>query len=242
MGTITDTSRHPRAPFTPETRLGLPKESAFTRAAKALGGGMSTAFPLDFLPERIMRAYAARNSSRSCRLELRVESDRYVLINTGASRTLTDRLLALEIGDTVTLTEVKVGNIRALASSLLRRSDPRRLSVSETGEGRCSVTRLDLSDEGRRGWSRYQFSDCGPGEKFTVPANQHAGIQSLRSSCSYHGKGRSLVFLARENIDGSITVRCYAHGATPPKWRIDADHARMQEDIERRLSLRPERG
>lgn len=240
MGTSQGTSqeqREPTAPFSPELRLGLPPQGAFIRAVIALGEGEETAFPLDFMSPDLMARYVANHSNRRSKLELRTESDRYVVTKTmetdvARGKGVAARLVEMAIGDTITIDGPRVATVRSVASLLLKRDQPLRFTVTETGHDLCRVTRINLDDSDRRAWGRYQFSHIGPGCEFTTPPGDHSGIEAMRSACAYHGKARGLVFKARENIDGSITVRCYPEGGLPPKWAMDQEHARMQAAIQ----------
>ena len=138
-------------------------------------------------------------------------------------------MLSLERGGQAKrLDHIKISSIRATASELGEKTGDRFI-VSKITETSVWVQRVEGSDaDGRR---LYRFKAQAIGDQFTVPAGDHSGLRAMHALCRHHSKG-GRVFLARENIDGSITVRCYAEGGLPPKWAVDAEHAKLQERIQ----------
>lgn len=126
------------------------------------------------------------------------------------------------------LDNINVASIRAAASALGEQVGD-RFTVTKLGKASVHVSRTEGRDkDGRR---VYRFKALTQGDSFTAKKGEHSGLRSMHALCKHHSRdGR--VFLARENIDGSITVRCYAEGGTPPKWQIDGEHARLQSQIE----------
>lgn len=238
METQTETNpakQAPMVPFAPE----FPPEAVFARAARDLKVGQSVAFPLTLAHQRIMERYAKTYSSKQRELALTTESDRYVLTkisegDAARGKSISTRLSELAIGGSVTIEGPRVGTVRSVATTLFRNDKPMRFMVTETGRDTCLVTRVELDGKRQQAWARYQFGSTEVGGQFTVPDGGHGGIESMRSACNYHSRSRGLVFKARENTDGSITVRCYADGGLPPKWVMDRDHARLQEEIQKR--------
>jgi hypothetical protein len=235
--TGTDSGKQePAVPFTPQIRAGLPPEAAFSRAVSALGTGQSTAFPLNFVSKMLMGRYVERYSNATRQLTLEETSDRYVVTRFGdepvkRDPTISAQLMELAMGQSTVISGPRVGTVRSVASALLKTATPMRFSVIELKTDECRVSRIELSAKDQRKWSRYRFGNIGPGGQFTLAQSEHSGIDSMRANCTYHSKARGLVFRARENIDGSITIRCYAVGGMPPQWVIDKDHVATQERI-----------
>ena len=156
---------------------------------------------------------------------------------------MTGRARALRVGESFTLDDCNVGSVRASISAMNSKGEG-PFSVSRTGPSSCTISRLESREPPARGtWSANAmkldhelrtnpFLNRAPEDVFTLAAGEHAGIEAVRSRCTYYKDREKLTFIPRENIDGSITVRVYPIGALPPKWKLDGDHARMQEQIQ----------
>ena len=149
------------------------------------------------------------------------------------------RIKAMQDGDTLRLDEANLSAVRSTASQLSAGTGLRYTVKPDDAGGVAIWCRSKDDDQvepakARTGPApRYPFADQAPGTSFTAPAGAHAGIAAMRTQCARHGASMKRVFQARENIDGSITVRCFAIGGMPPKWAVDRDHAQVQEAIER---------
>lgn len=228
METTNGTSTAPASNHAPK----IPPETALIRATLAMQVGEVRAFPLSMASAWLMQRWISKHSN----LQLQVLPDRYLVTKTSEGdnprgKGIATRLMELAMGEKATFTGPRVATVRNIASTLLKRDQPLRFTVLETGYDECVATRIELSQDDRQQWSRYQFKSLTPGGQFTVPDGQHSGIESMRVSCAYHAKRGGLVFKARLNVDNSITVRCYAQGGMPPKWAMDREHADLQEAI-----------
>ena len=197
----------------------------------ALQVGMAASFDGD---PRVIRAHAA-GIARANRAHFRItEEDGKTIVERvtapdGPGAGLQATLTAMAVGQTIRLENVRVSSVRATAS-MAKRLTGDHFAVAAIADGVVHVSRTEGTT--RAGRRRYPFDNQHPGSAFTVPSGQHGGIDSLRVLCNRYGEPRGLKFIARQNIDGSITVRCYHQGAIPPKWAQDKEHARMQELIE----------
>lgn len=153
------------------------------------------------------------------------------------------RIAAMQPGDTLRF-DAKISTVRSTASQVSTGTGL-RYTVRAEPAGGVAVWCRDEADaaagKARTGPApRYPFDEQAPGTAFTVPAGEHAGIAAMRTQCARHGSRMRLVFQARENINGSVTVRCWAIGGMPPKWAIDRDHAEVQEAIQRQQHHQPQ--
>ena len=247
-GTPAATGTHdpePPVPFAAALLDCEPPRATFNRAARHLEPGKSVAFRKDFMTDKAIERAIQALGKLGEELQLRREPGRIILTrapadDTAASgKSVAKRLLEMTVGQSIDIKGPRVSTVRSTASQLSKIDQPRHYSVMEIGKDHSRIFRGEPGATERNRWSRYQFGQIGPGGQFTLAQNEHTSIESMRALCTYHGKKRRLVFQARENIDGSVTIRCYAVGGLPPKWAIDKDHARIQERITAEQAVAP---
>lgn len=148
---------------------------------------------------------------------------------------LRQRLSEMRPGQTILVTDAPVDSVRSGCSAYARLTGA-TFRVTAHGPSEATVACLGTADQPPApealSRARYPFATTAIGQTFTLPAGKHSGLATIRASCSrYSSEDPARAFVARQNIDGSITVRCYAKGAKPARWVLDAEHAARQQAI-----------
>lgn len=158
------------------------------------------------------------------------------------------QLRKLAIDEGITVKGVTNEQAKAYVDSSLRHHRVRlAAAVIRPGLVRFTRTRLRPTDL----WGKDRLLAMVPGDSFTVEAEHQPNLQSIKQLCSLYSERTAEEikaeggkppkdedkppylrrFIARGNVDGSITVRCYNREAMPPKWAMDKEHANLQEQI-----------
>jgi len=205
---------------------------AIMQAAKSLKVGESVSFPH---PESVVRAALPERWKRQeAAFTIRATPDGTVVnrVQWVERLTMRDKIKGMAVGETTRLNDTQLPSVRSMASLISKETGLRyQCKLGPAGEVVVWCMAGDAAPLKTGPQPKFKFNQTGVGGTFTIAKDDHSGVASVRTACSTYGAKNNVIYQARENIDGSITVRCYAIGGLPPKFIIEREHAALQEII-----------